>query len=76
MSTTAQWSENDLAEAVRAACMAADSVAVGFQGTGAERTRATIQRAIEALLGNGIVTPVPRGESPDWIVLDPPYKAS
>jgi hypothetical protein len=56
--------------------LAADSVAVGFQGTGAERTRATIRRAVEAAIGNGLITVTPQSEWPEWIVVDPPYQAA
>lgn len=52
--------------AVQNGCFAADDVAIGFQGTPAEKTRAVIERALEALITNGIIT---INDPEDW----PPY---
>lgn len=58
---------------VRNAVLAADQVAIGFQGTPAAKTRAVVHRALEMLIANRMITVVPRGDWPDWITLDPPY---
>lgn len=58
---------------VQTGTLAADRYAIGFVGTQAERTRAVVRGALEALIANGIVEVKPRGEWPEWIELDPPY---
>lgn len=60
---------------VRNACMSADSVAIGFQGTNAAKTRAVVQRALEALIANGQIAIKPLDEWPEYYVIDPPYKS-
>lgn len=52
------------------ACFSADEVAIGFQGTQAARTAAVIERAIEALVANGVITVTPREQ---WGLLYAPY---
>ena len=63
-----------LARLTQNACFSADAIAIGFPGTGAERTRATVQRALEALEANGLITVVPQENWPEWYVPEPPYK--
>lgn len=58
----------------RNATLAADSVAIGFIGTGGEQTRAIVQRAIEFMVGNGLIEVKPQDEWPVWLVWDPPYR--
>lgn len=60
---------------VRNAALSASSVAIGFQGTGAEKTRITIERAIEALEANGMITIVDPEEWSYFFVPDPPYES-
>lgn len=59
---------------IRNACLAADEVAIGFQGTAAEKTRAVIERALEALIANGQITVVPIEDWPHWYIPAPPYE--
>jgi hypothetical protein len=59
---------------VRNACFSADAVAVGFIGTEADKTRAIVRRALEALEANGMIKVVPESEWPSWYIPDPPYK--
>ena len=58
---------------VKNACFSADSVAIGFRGTEAEKTRAVIHRALEALLANNYITIVPPEERPFVYIPEPPY---
>lgn len=58
---------------VENAAFSADSVAFGFSGTPAERTRAIVRRALEALEGNGLITVIPVGDWPTHFIADPPY---
>lgn len=51
----AAYSDERMRWAVQNACFAADSVAIGFAGTQAEKTRAVIERALEALVVNGMI---------------------
>lgn len=55
------------------ACIAADDVAIRFQGTDSERTRAVVQRALEALEANGLITVVPEEDRPFFFAPFPPY---
>lgn len=61
-------------ELVHNACFSADEVAMGFEGTGAERTRAVIERALEALIANGLITMTPKKDWPEYYVPFPPYR--
>lgn len=61
------------ADLIRNACFAADTVAIGFTGTGADKTRAIIERALEALEANGMIKIIPEEEWPQWFIPDPPY---
>lgn len=58
---------------VQNAAMSADQVAIGFSGTDAEKTRAIVRRALECLIGNGLIEVRPADQWPDFISLDPPY---
>lgn len=69
-----QPNEETMRWLVRNACMSADSVAIGFNGTPAAKTRAVVERALEALLANGLIKVVPNEEWRDFYVIDPPYK--
>lgn len=61
---------------VQLACMSADDVAIGFQGTNAERTRAIVRRAIEALVANCIITIAPIDSWPGFYTPFPPYETT
>jgi hypothetical protein len=65
---------SDIDELVQNGCLAADVVVIGFDGTGAERTRAGLRRALECLIGNGMIEVKPRAEWPEWVAIDPPYE--
>jgi hypothetical protein len=54
--------------------LSADDVAIGFVGTGAERTRAIVTRALEALEANGVISIVPDEKLPPYYVPFPPYE--
>jgi hypothetical protein len=60
---------------VRNGCLAADAVAIGFQGTGAQRTRAIVSRALGSLLENGLIEVKDPAEWPAWLSLDEPHPA-
>lgn len=69
-----------LEQLVRNASMSADSAVLdlvqnsgGRFPTGAERTRVAIQRALEALEANGLITVKPLSEWPEYYSVDPPY---
>lgn len=69
------WNEPDgdlLDKLTRKGTSAADSVAIGFAGTGAERTRASVRAALRMLLANGLITAVPSEEWPEYVAIDPP----
>jgi len=68
--------DDTLKNLVRNACLSADVVAVGFQGTNAEKTRAILTRALEALEANGLIRVTPIEEWPHFYFLDPPYSAA
>lgn len=55
---------------VRAARIAADDVAIGFQGTPAARTSAIVKRALGALLAQGMIELTPRATWPEWQDID------
>lgn len=57
------------------ACFSADSVAIGFKGSSADLTKAIVQRTLEALEANGMITIIPEREWPEYYIPDPPYKA-
>jgi hypothetical protein len=59
---------------IQNAVLAADVVAIGPHRTGAEKTRAVVTRAVEFLVGNGLITVVPQDEWPEWLVMDPPFR--
>jgi hypothetical protein len=59
---------------VQNACFSADSVAVGFEGTPAQKTHAVITRALEALEANGLISITPLDDWPIAYAADPPYK--
>ncbi len=59
---------------VQNGCFSADALISNFQGTGAEKTRLTIQRALEALEANGIITINDTDIWPNYYIPDPPYK--
>lgn len=58
---------------VKNASMSADDVAIGFDGTGAAKTRAIIERALEALIANDLITVTPWEEWPPFYSINPPY---
>lgn len=58
---------------VQNGCFAADSVAMQYHATNADRTRAIVERTLEALEANGMIKFVPEDEWPDFFVPDPPY---
>ena len=64
---------------VRNACMSANSVVIGPDAptglTGAERTRIIVERALEALEANGLITVAPADAWPDYYIPDPPYRS-
>lgn len=63
---------------VRNGTMSANAVAIGLNATtltGAERTRIIVERTIEALEANGLITVVPADEWPDFYIPDPPYRS-
>lgn len=60
---------------IRNATLAADAVAVRFQGTEAERTRAVVKRAVEFLVDNRMVEVIPEERWPEWLVVDPRGKS-
>ena len=62
-----------LAELTQQACFAADVVAMQAHRAEAARTRAIVQRALEMLLANGLVTATPFDQWPEWTALDPPF---
>ena len=59
---------------VQSACFAADQVAMGFLGTPAAKTQAVLQRALEALVANGLISVVAEEEWPFVFAPFPPYK--
>lgn len=61
-------------ELVRNACFSADEVAMEFYDSGADRTRAVVRRALEALEANELITVKPLEEWPDTYAPYPPYK--
>lgn len=65
--------DTEMAALVQNACFAADQIAIGFDGTGAELTRAVITRALEALEGNGMIELVAMDDWPMFFVPEPPY---
>ncbi len=58
---------------VRNGCFSADSVAIGFQGTPAAKTRAVIHRALEGLIANGCIHVPAPADWNEFYVPDPPY---
>jgi hypothetical protein len=60
---------------VQNAAFAADNAVIGFEGTGAAKTRAAVIRAVEFLIGNGLVAVVDPEYWPTWLKMDPPYPA-
>lgn len=70
-----QWNEPDapvLDQLTSHGSAAADMVAIGFSGTGAERTKASVRAALRMLLANGLIAAVPEDDWPPYVVLDPP----
>jgi hypothetical protein len=74
MSTSASIDKTTMDTLVQNACLAADRVAIGFEGTDATKTRAVISEALAFLIGNKMITVNDPGTWPDWLALDPPYK--
>lgn len=70
MTTTPEPTQEDFDQALRTARVAADDVAIGFQGTAAQRTGAIVKRALGALMAQGIVTLTPRDTWPEWLDID------
>lgn len=66
----AEPTREDFYLAVRAARIAADDVAIGFQGTPAARTGAIVKRALGALLAQGMITLTPSSTWPQWQDID------
>lgn len=58
--------QNDFDQALRVGRFAADDVAIGFQGTPAQRTGALVKRALGALLAQGMIALTPRSTWPEW----------
>jgi hypothetical protein len=66
----------ELEHLVSRAASAADMVAFTpeFQTmTGAEQCRAFLQRGLEALIANGLISVTPMDEWPEYFVSTPPY---
>lgn len=64
------------ARLVQNATLAADEVALSpeFQSlTGAAKTRALVERALEALEANGLITVTPEADRPFFFAPFPPY---
>lgn len=59
---------------VQNAVLAADEVAISFQGTNADKTRAVVRRALEALEANGLITVTPEEDRPMFFAPFPPYE--
>ena len=59
---------------VQSACFAADQVAMEFLGTPAAKTQAVLQRALEALVANGLISVVAEEDWPFIFEPFPPYK--
>lgn len=75
MSAPEQPSNNEVMDwLVRNASFSADSVAIGFVGTNAQKTKVIIKRSLEALIANGQIKVVPVEEWNDYYVPDPPYE--
>lgn len=55
---------------VRNATMAADSVAIGFVGTEAAKTRAVFKRGLASLFANGMIEAVDPELWSDWFMMD------
>lgn len=71
----AGWEEpdgQDLDELARYGALAADLAVIGFQGTGAQRTRIAVRAALRMLLANGLVTAVPAQDRPGYVQLAAP----
>lgn len=68
---------NELDLLVQHACFAADGVRWGARSqwtTEADLVRLQLKRALEMLIGNGLIQVVPAQDWPEYVVLDPPYK--
>lgn len=57
---------------------AADDASINAKRRGGqtphEITTMSVREALKCALGNGLISVVPRGEWPEWIALEPPYK--
>jgi hypothetical protein len=67
---TNEPTQDDFDQAVRVARFAADDVAIGFTGTPAQRTGAIVNRALGALLAQGMIELTPRTTWPEWQDID------
>lgn len=70
MTTTPGPTQDDFDVALRTARLAADDVAIDFQGTPAARTGAIVKRALGALLAQGMITMTPSSTWPKWQDID------
>jgi hypothetical protein len=70
MTTTPEPTRADFYQAVRAARIAADDVAIDFQGTPAARTGAIVKRTLGALMAQGMITLTPSSTWPQWQDID------
>lgn len=59
---------------IQNAVLAADSVAMQPHNTSAAQTRAVVTRAVEFLIGNGLIIVRPEEDWPEWLVMDPPFE--
>ncbi len=76
MPEQSEMTSENLDNLVHNACFAADLAAMEarytLKGTNAEITRATVKRAIEFLVGNGLLEFKKDGTG-EWLSVDPPY---
>lgn len=70
MTTTPEPTQADFDQALRTARLAADDVAIDFQGTPAQRTGAIVKRALGALMAQGMITLTPSSTWPQWQDID------
>lgn len=61
-------------EVIQMGSIAADEVAMRAHSTGSEKTRAIVERTLEALEANGIIKIVPEEERPEFFAPYPPYE--
>jgi hypothetical protein len=62
--------QDDFDQALRIGRFAADDVAIGFNGTPAQRTGAIVKRALGALMAQGMIALTSRSTWPAWNDID------